>query len=294
MSNMSTRSDTGFTAYDEEECEDVGTSNPVQAAAPLPWDTVNSVPFPKCTHKHNKGLDETLGVDNIDMDNGVLTILRCQPVKHNYPTVRFPDEFRQYRRVLMTMTMFHHGLEHVPVRFPNTKDKCEQHRCKTGLWLNPSTNLTVKLKKKATDPVTKEHVAFSVGSDFKFLTGELDPFFVIIATPFVDGAFKTEHAIRSKPFVVKSKSSMSNNPGPQKRRKKARELDKLNTDIASARMEKHILERDETRLTYLMTQHRRFLKHLNRRTRTLPEGPAKIALAHATRDIVTTAETVSL
>lgn len=294
MFNMSGLPDAGFTEYDENEWASKQVSKHDQATAPLPWDVITNFTFPKCTHKYNKALSESLLVDNIDIDNGVLTILRCQPVKNNYPTLRFPTTFTQYSRVLMTMTMFHHGLEHVPVRFPNTKDKCEQHRCENGLWLNPSINVAVKLKKKATDPVTKEHVAFSVGSDFKFLTGELDPFFVIIATPFVDGAFKTEHAIRSKPFVVKSKSTMSNNPGPQKRRKKARELDKLNTDIASARMEKTTLERDETRLSYLINQHARFLEHLNRRTRTLPEGPAKIALFHATRNIVKTAETVSL
>jgi len=288
---MSNTQHAGFSDTDDEWVDSEGLTS-ARRVVPVPWSVLDGVPFPKGTHKYNEGLSETLGVDNIDMDNGVLTILRCQPVKHRYPTIRFPDTYSQYSRVLVSMAMFHHGLEHVPVRFPDTKDKCEQHRSESGLWLNPSANLAVKLKKKATDKVTKKHVAFRVGSEFKFLTGELDPFFVIIATPFVNGAFQTEHAIRSKPFIVKSKSSTSNRP--PKRRKKARELDKLNTDIASARLEKQTLERDETRASYLITQHARFLQRLNQRAMELHEGPAKIALIHATRDIVKTAETVSL
>lgn len=260
-----------------------------QTNAPASWASVDAIEFAKGDHKYHIGLAASLALLNLD---GRL-LHRDEPVKGRYPTMEIPDTHRSYQRMLLTIALYHEGCEHVVVRFPNTKDKCVQYRGRSGLWINPSESPVVRLKKKAVDLQTREDLAFRLGADFKFHTNGNEPSFILVGTPFEDGRFWPDKAIRSEPFFVRSKRQERDQSVPHKRRKKARELQKLNTDIESARTQKDLLEQQDARMSYVMGQHTQFLKQLNRRTRTLPNGPAKIALLHATRAL-RMSDTVSL
>lgn len=262
-------------------------------AANVPWSTADGVECPKSTHSEHEALPDTLQLVNFSEKGGSFQVLRCKPVKESgYPTVALPDALRGYQRVLLTMVMYHHGLEHLDVRFPNPKHKDHTYRGRSGLWVDASKTHVVGLLKKAVDKTTKQQLAFRLGTEFLFETGGIDPSFIMVATPLVNGQFKRELAVRSKPFFVKSKEN-DKNRGPHKRRKKAREVQQLNTDVESARGEKESLEQEHARMTYLNNQHAAFMRKLNTHARNLPEGPAKIALLHATRGFKTAA-TVSL
>ena len=271
----------------DDEWEDVVEVPQTNATAS--WATVDAVEFAKGGHKYH--IDRPATLELLNLDGRV--VHRDEGVKGRHPTLIIPGTHQRYPRLLLTLSLFHDGCEHVHVRFPNPKDKCEQYRGQSGLWINATKTSALRLKKKAVDHTTYEDLAFRLGADFKFHTHGIDPSFIVVATPFEDGRFWPDKAIRSEPFFVRSKRQERHQSGPHKRRKKARELQKINTDIESARTQKESLEQQNARSDYVMGQHTQFLKHLNRRTRTMPDGPAKIALLHATR-MLKRADTVSL
>ena len=258
----------------------------------VPWSALDSIDFATGSHQYHAEIPATLRVQHFENVDSVLTLHRCAPVKNCYPTVVVPSSHRQYSQMMLTIVLYKHGLEHVDVRFPDLKDKFEHFRGRHGIWINPSANATVRMKKKAIDK-DNNNVGFRLGVDFHFLTNFIEPLFVIVATPFKDGRFCPKDAIRTPPFRVKSKRNGRSETVPHKRRKKALELHKLNTDIESARNQKDRLQREEARMSYLNNEDERFLRHLHQRAEALPDGPTKIALLYASRPFKKS-ETVSL
>lgn len=257
------------------------------------FDTIDSMIIGQQTHLWQSRLTSSIVLENFDQQDGSLVVNRCEPVKGNYPTFSFPTTYQQYNRVLLTTVLFHPGCEYVQVRFPDLKDKYSLHRSHNGLWVDPSANDSFRMKKKATDKATYMDTAFRLGADFKFHTSGLEPCFVFIATPFQNGAFLTNKTIRSKSFFVRSKRQDRYTGGPHKKRKKEKEVQKINTDIQAARSEKEVLVQQERRLRYLTSVNRHFLRQLRLKSELLPDGPVKIALMHATRPVEST-EMVSL
>jgi hypothetical protein len=192
---------------------------------------------------------------------------------------------KAYTHVLLTMTLFHPNCGHVHVRFPDLKDKVEQHRSEQGLWINPRDG-PFRMKKKALDKGTKEDVGYRLGGDFKFHTPGIEPSFVMVATPCDGSGLLMDKAVRSEHFLVRSKRQEQ--PGPRKRRKKAKEISKLETDIASARNERDLLQREDMRLKYVNTKHGAFLRRLQHKIEnmtTLKGTTVDIALRHAVRPV---------
>jgi hypothetical protein len=276
----------------EDEWEDSSFKVPKQAQTitVAPWDTLSTYEYTRKDHKYYHGLKSTLKLENFGItSDGQKIIHRCEPLKDprsgekNYPTVTTDVGMLSYPRVLLNMALFHPNCGHVHVRFPDLKDKVDQHRSQRGIWVNPNDG-PFRMKKKATDKTTKEDVAFRLGADYKFHTPGIEPCFVIVATPFDGSKFLFDKAIRSEHFIVRSKRQEQ--PGPRKRRKKAKELDKLETDIDAARNEKELLQREDARLHYMNTKHQNFLRNIGNNIKDIPEdSTVGIALRHAVRPI---------
>jgi len=287
----------GWSSSDEEwQDSSFQVSAPAQTApiaAQVPvvsWDTLSTFKYTAKDHKYYHALPNTLQLENFGVTSNAQKIIhRCEPLKDprsgtkHYPTLGFGREMLSYDRVFLSMALFHPNCGHVHVRFPDLKDKVDQHRSQRGLWINPKDG-PFRMKKKATDKTTKEDVAFRLGADFKFHTPGIEPCFVIVATPFDGSNFLFDKAVRSEHFIVRSKRQEQ--PGPRKRRKKAKELDKLETDIAAARNEKELLQREDTRLHYMNTKHDQFLRYLGNKIKDISEDSTiGIALRHAVRPV---------
>jgi len=275
---------------DDDEWVD-SNSLPEKHVEGVAWNALATVECSNKDHKYYHDLRSALVLQNFDVDVvGQLVIHRCEPLKDaggtkRYPTVTLPDNFQAFDKVLLTMTLFHPNSGHVYVRFPNLKDKVEQCRTSSGLWVKPSDG-PFRMKKKALDKGTKQDVAFHLGGDFKFHVPGIEPCFAIVATPLEHGQLAMDKAIRSPPFMVHSKRQYDGTT-PSKRRKKNKEVTKLKTDIAAAHSEKETLQQEDMRMSYVNTEHQRFMRRFKNNLTTLPEGPAKIALMYATRPVRT-------
>ncbi len=277
---------------DEWEEVDAGDSSVYQMVPAVTWDTLNTFVYQSKDHKYYNSLGATLQLTNFGLTvESQKVIHRCEPLKDprtgqkHYPTVALPPEMSAYTHVLLTMSLFHPNCGHVHVRFPDLKDKVEQHRSQRGLWVNPKDG-SFRTKKKAVDKGTKEDVGYRLGADFKFHTPGIEPTFVIVATPCDSSGLLMDKAVRSKHFLVRSKRQEQ--PGPRKRRKKAKEINKLETDIAAARNQKELLQREDMRLNYVNSKHRGFLRHLKKKlsdSAALTDTTVGIALHHAVRPL---------
>lgn len=283
-------SDCWESSDDEWEDSCSGGAPLVQTTPTVTWNTLNTFVYQTKGHKYYNGLGATLQLGNFGVTGASQKVIhRCEPLKNpttgqkHYPTVTLPPEMNANTHVLLTMSLFHPKCGHVHVRFPDLKDKVEQHRSKQGLWINPKDG-PFRLKKKAIDKGTKEDVGFRLGADFKFHTPGIEPTFVMVATPCDSSGLLMDKAIRSEHFLVRSKRQEQ--PGPRKRRKKAKEIRKLETDIAAARNEKELLQREDMRLNYVNTKHGGFLRHLKNKLETsLKDTTVGIALQHAVRPV---------
>jgi len=228
------------------------------------------------------------------MDTGTHYVLnRCEPVNKMYPSVLIPERLRGYDSLVLSIMLYHHNCESVDVRFPDLKDKFQLHRNVHGVWINPSENPLVRLKKKAFDAETKKDTAFRLSTDFKFHTNGIEPCFVLTAVPFSNGEFVHQEASVSKPFFVRSKRQERHTNGPKKKRKKAREIRKINTDIYSSEEQ---LEKLKTRLKQLKSQNSvnaQLFHEMRQSVYPMPTSTTKIALQHAFRAVGKT-ESVTL
>jgi hypothetical protein len=291
-------SDDWESSGDEWEESSYGGTTLVQMVPTVTWTTLNTFVYQNKDYKYYNGLACTLPLVNFGITSDARKVIhRCEPLKDpttglkNYPTVTLPPEMKAYSHVLLTMVLFHPNCGHVRVRFPDLKDKVEQHRSEQGLWINTNDG-PFRMKKKAVDKGTKEDVGYRLGADFKFHTPGIEPTFVMVATPCDVSGLLMDKAVRSEHFLVRSKRQEQ--PGPRKRRKKAKEISKLETDIAAARNEKQLLQREDMRLNYVNTKHGGFLRYLQKKLETsLKDTTVGIALQHAVRP-VTVDETVAL
>lgn len=285
-------SDIWESSDDEWEEVDAGDSSVDQTVPTVTWNTLNTFVYQHRDHKYYNTLGARLQLVNFGLTvESQEVIHRCEPLKDprtgekHYPIVTLPPEMSAYTHVLLTMSLFHPNCGHVHVRFPDLKDKVEQHRSKQGLWVNPKDG-SFRTKKKAVDKGTKEDVGYRLGADFKFHTPSIEPTFVIVATPCDSSGLLMDKAVRSKHFLVRSKRQEQ--PGPRKRRKKAKEISKLETDIAAAQNEKELLQREDMRLNYVNSKHRGFLRYLKKKlsdSSVLTDTTVGIALHHAVRPL---------
>lgn len=222
------------------------------------------------------------------LDNGSHFILnRCEPVNKMYPSVLIPERLRKYKSLVISLMLYHHDCETVDVRCPDLKDKFQLDRNQHGVWIDPSTNFIVRMKKKAINQETKKDTAFRLSTDFKFHTNGIEPSFVFTAIPFENGKFVYEEASVSKPFFVRSKRQERHTNGSRKRRKKGVEILKINTDISSAQKQ---LEKLKTRLAQLKSKNGEYRVLFSDMRRYIGEfrPTTNIALSHAFRDISAT------
>tara|TARA_B110000285_G_scaffold235611_1_gene318683 strand:- start:5691 stop:6506 length:816 start_codon:yes stop_codon:yes gene_type:complete len=222
------------------------------------------------------------------LDTGAHFILnRCEPVNKMYPSVHIPERLRKYKSLVISMMLYHHDCETVDVRCPDLKDKIQLYRNHHGVWIDPSSNSIVRMKKKAINQVTKRDTAFRLSTDFKFHTNGIEPTFVFAAIPFENGKFVYEDASLSKPFFVRSKRQERHTNTSRKRRKKGVEILKINTEILSAREQ---LEQLKTRLAQLKSQNGEYVTLFSDMRRYVGEfnPTTNIALDHAFRGISTT------
>jgi hypothetical protein len=239
------------------------------------------------TYENAETLPKDLRLVNF-LDTGSHFVLnRCEPVNKKYPSVHVPERLRGYKSLVISMTLCHHDCETVDVRCPDLKDKFQLHRNHHGVWIDPSSNSLVRMKKKAINQVTKKDTAFRLSTDFKFHTNGIEPTFVFTAIPFEDGRFVYEDASISKPFFVRSKRQERHTNGSRKRRKKGVEILKINTDISST---KEQLEKLKTRLAQLKSKNGEYVTLFSDMRRYIGEfnPTTNIALGHAFRAISTT------
>lgn len=275
-----------------DEWEETLPSGPilVQDVPIVTWNTLNTFVYQKKDYKYYNGLACTLPLVNFGLTSDARTVIhRCEPLKDpatgqkHYPTVTLPHDMKAYSHVFLTMVLFHPNCAHVRVRFPDLKDKVEQHRSEQGLWINTNDG-PFRMKKKAVDKGTKEDVGYRLGADFKFHTPGIEPTFIMVATPCDVSGLLVDKAVRSEHFLVHSKRQEQ--PGPRKRRKKAKEISKLETDIAASRNEKQLLHHEDMRLNYVNTKHGRFLRYLKKKLKTsIKDTTVGIALHHAVRPV---------
>lgn len=271
--------------WEDNEWEDSSSTVPT-----VPWNMLDRFVYQNDDHKYYNELETKLKLVNFGLTNDTQKVIhRCEPLKDpntgekRYPTLVFPSEMTAYTRVFLTMSLFHPNCGRVHVRVPDLKDKVDQNRSEQGLWINPNDG-PFRMKKKAVDKATKKDVAFWLGADFKFHTPGIEPCFVIVATPCDGTTLLMDKAVRSERFIVRSKRQ--EHPGPRKRRKKAKELNKLTTDIAAARNEKELLQREDLRLDYVNMKHQNFLLYLKNKLGDIPANTtADIALRHAVRPV---------
>ena len=244
------------------------------------------------TYENAETIPKDLDLVNF-LDIGSHFVLnRCEPVNKKYPSVHIPERLRGYKSLVISMTLCHHDCETVDVRCPDLKDKFQLHRNHHGVWIDPSSNSLVRMKKKAINQVTKKDIAFRLSTDFKFHTNGIEPTFVFTAIPFQNGKFVYEDASLSKPFSVRSKRQERHTNGSRKRRKKGVEILKINTDISSAQQQ---LEKLKTRLAQLKSKNGEYVTLFSDMRRYVGEfnPTTNVALGHAFRDISTT-ESVTL
>jgi len=222
------------------------------------------------------------------LDTGSHFVLnRCEPVNKKYPSVCIPERLRCYKSLVISIMLYHHDCDTVDVRCPDLKDKFQLDRNHHGVWIDPSTNFSVRMKKKAINQVTKKDTAFRLSTDFKFHTNGIEPSFVFTAIPFEGGRFVYEDASVSKPFFVRSKRQERHTNGSRKRRKKGVEILKINTDISSAQEQ---LDKLTTRLAQLKSKNGEYVTLFSDMRRYVGEftPTTNIALGHAFRAISTT------
>ena len=247
---------------------------------------------PDYAHSNYDALPEKIKLVNFLSTDGIATIYRCEPVNKQYPTVDLGS--MDYKHVLLTMALFHNGCESVFVRFPDLKDKTSIHRSSYGLWVDAKQDHLFRIKKKATDLITKENTAFRLGGDFKFHTNDMEPRFIIIATPFENGVFLKDKAIRTCPFFVKSKRQERHLSNPAKKRKKEVEVQKILTDINTVETQKEKLQMQRGRLRYEISMTTRFFEKMYEEIGRCPDACTRIALEHAFRPLVNKKQRVSL
>ena len=219
------------------------------------------------------------------LDTGSHYILnRCEPVSKMYPSVRLPGRLECYKSVVLSMMLYHHDCETVDIRCPDLKDKFELYRNHHGVWIDPSINSVVRMKKKALNQETQRDTAFRLSTDFKFHTNGIEPSFVFTAIPFVNGKFVYEDASVSKPFFVRSKRQERHTNVQRKKRKKGVEIMKINTDISSAQKQ---LDKLKTRLTQLKSKNGEYATLFSEMSHTIGNfnPTTNIALTHAFRAV---------
>jgi len=238
------------------------------------------LPYKACETARND-----LVLSNFVNTGSMLVLNRCEPVNKLYPSCSFPSRFQKYDTVVLSLVLFHHDCENIEVRCPDLKDKFKLHRNQHGVWINPVENNTVRMKKKAVDSSTKRDIAFRLSTDFKFHTNGIEPCFIFTAIPFVDGVFLYDEASVSGSFFVRSKRQERHTAVPSKRRKKAREISKLQTDINSAEEQLKLTQERVLRLKSRNNAYGDMFRNMRNEVGALRHSTCKIALEHAFRPV---------
>lgn len=239
------------------------------------------------THDEHEDLPSDIVLHNFLQDGKNSTVYRCEPVAKEYPSIGLPDRLKKCDKLLISMVLFHPGCEHVQVRLPDFKDKIKCTRSENGVCIDAAQagkhSGRIRLKKKAHCKSTGKETAFCLGANYLFHTNNIEPQFVIIATPVVGGRFDMENAARTRPFFVKSKRQDRYLPKSTKKRKKDVEVCKINTDIHAAKLQ---CEKLNEQFKHYQCENRAigelFARHM-REIEKIENDTVRISLQHAFR-----------
>ena len=246
-----------------------------------------------------KNMPRCVTLVNFIKDGNGNTLFRDEPVRKQYPGIRFNSKMASYDSVLVRLVLYYENSEGVAVRVPDIKTKKMSPirrsdgpiRRSDGLVVSPQEceSNTIEFKKKCMNKKSGRDTAFELGVNYQSHTNGIPSQFAFVLVPFHNGRFLVGEAGRSDKFYVKSKRQERFLPhnGRSKRLKKNTETLRVETNIKAAQ---DIYETLRQRLRVVQHDNAEYMK-LMASVRTvltlMPEGPVKIGLTYGSRSLNT-------
>ena len=264
-------------------------------------DTDDVVSVPKTPHAAQcpsfnfadlKTMTRCITLVNFIQDGNGNTLFRDEPVRKQYPGIRFNSKMASYDSVLVRLVLYYENSEGVAVRVPDIKTKkMSPIRRSDGLVVSPQEceSNTIEFKKKCTNKKSGRDTAFELGINYQSHTNGIPSQFAFVLVPFHNGRFLVGEAGRSDKFYVKSKRQERFLPhnGRSKRLKKNTETLRVETNIKAAqdihdtlRQRLRVVQHDNAEYMKLMSSVRTVLT-------LMPDGPVKIGLSYGSRSLNT-------
>ena len=253
---------------------------------------------PTFDRKACENLPEEIPLQHFTKEDYGNVLYRCESANKKYPAIVFSDALRSSPALWITVQLFN-ATTKKNMRTPDIKtnagDGLEKHRSGDGLLVRPN-RAKLSFKKKSVKRVNvfvdgeqrmvAKDFAFSLSARFESFTDEEDAQFVFVAVPF-DGRFVVEKAVRSEPFIIKSKRQEKRLGHRTKRRKRNAYIEKLDTDIHCAECTLRQLNDQSRRLELIISQFDTCFRQLNSlvRLRSLTDPTMRLALEFALRDV---------
>jgi hypothetical protein len=306
-------------AYDSDEWVDSEdmimpqSSSSSSSSSSARQEDVYTAKIPKITEIGK--IPKTLELLNLVSDGKRYDLYRCEPALKKYPGVHSED-IKQFRTWLFQIRLCNSApngdgsQSYVPMRLPDFKSKGLNfiRRNQTpelkdahgrvvdnsSVFVTNGVPDTIYFKKKCVDNETKRDIAFELGKGYLSHTRAIDPKFCIIAIPFANGAFVMEKAIRTPDFHVFSKRQTRHTARANKKRKISSVVAQYDTNISEAEIVLRSLRTEYEKLRCLNRKYEVKIGTVRRRAAQLPDGPVKIAIEYATKNIEQTSDTVEI
>lgn len=237
---------------------------------------------PNWTMEERQKLPVGLTLENFLKEDSGLTLYRCEAAKKKNPTVSGLQSFGNGTKVHLSICLFN-SEETVYMRCPDVKrKKFECQRLDSGIVFDVKDAMNELRFKKKCQNKTGNHTGFELGREYESYTNGTTPQFVFVAVPYTSGYVKNL-AIRSPPFKILSKRQERFLDPKTKRRKKAPEIEKLDTDIHNAKSTFNMLEKDIRHETFVNKSMKTFFNELAQFAEHLQNPTAKIAIQFALR-----------
>tara|TARA_B110000091_G_scaffold213563_1_gene263353 strand:+ start:155 stop:1081 length:927 start_codon:yes stop_codon:yes gene_type:complete len=264
-------------------------------------DTDDIVSVPKTPHAAQcpsfnfadlKNMPMCITLVNFVKDGNGNTLFRDEPVRKQYPGIRFNSKMASYDSVLVRLVLYYENSEGVAVRVPDIKTKqMSPIRRSDGLVVSPQEcgSNTIEFKKKCMNKKSGHDTAFELGVNYQSHTNGIPSQFAFVLVPFQNGRFLVGEAGRSEKFYVKSKRQERFLPhnSRSKRPKKNTEALRVETNIKAAqdihdtlRQRLRVVQHDNAEYMKLMSSVRTVLT-------LMPDGPVKIGLSYGSRSLNT-------
>ena len=314
MSVQSYESDSSD-GWDSEEDNTVSESSSSSSSSSIndPAD-VYTVQIPKKVDLEK--IPKTLDLVNLVSSDGKrYDLYRCEPALKNYPGVR-SDVLKQCRTWLFQICLCNSAPNvdgsqpYVPMRLPDFKSKGlnfirrnqtpdlkdEHGRAvdNSVVFVTNDVPDTIYFKKKCVDHETKRDIAFELGKGYLSHTRAIDPKFCILAVPFAHGKLHMGSAIRTPDFHVFSKRQTRHTARANKKRKISSVVAQYDTNISEAEIVLRSLQSDYEKLRCRNRKYEVKMGTVRRRAAQLPDGPIKLGIEYATKNIEQTTDTVEI